>query len=120
MKKILAVVLCALVLFNLTSCKNMEGTAMLKPEIKIGNSTVILPCAIKDIDGVVIDMESFLECDHDGIDALYVRLDLEGSRWLTAGVTLDNRDKDLPVEDKTIIGILLLHDTEFCGIRLHD
>lgn len=120
MKKILSAVLCAVILFDLTSCKNSKETAMLKPEIKIGNSTVILPCAIKDIDGVVIDEGSFLECDHDGIDALYVRLDLEGSRRLTAGVTLDNRDKVLPVEDKTIVSILLLHDTEFCGIRLDD
>lgn len=93
---------------------------MLKPGIKIGNSTVILPCAIKDIDGVVIDEESLFECNYDGIDALHVTLDLEGSRRLTAGVTLDNRDKDLPVEDKTIVSILLLSDTEFCGIRLRD
>lgn len=117
MKKILSAVLCAVILFDLTSCKNRKETAMLKPEIKIGNSTVILPCAIKDIDGVVIDKESLFEFNYDGIDAVHADLDLEGSRSLIAILTLDNRDKDLPVEDKTIVEITLFDNMEFHGIR---
>lgn len=90
---------------------------MLKPEIKIGESVITLPCALKCIKNAVIDEDYVSEFNYDGIDAIHARINYNG--YMVASVSLDNRDKDLPIEEKTIVEILLLHDTAFHGIRLH-
>lgn len=91
---------------------------MLKPEIKIGETTIELPCALKDIENIIIDEEEIYEYNYDGIDVLSVRIYRGGS--LTAFVSLDNRDKDLPIEEKTIVKISLYNNTEIYGIRKYE
>ena len=91
---------------------------MLKPEIKIGETTVELPCALKDIENITFNEKETFEFNLGGIDALNVKI-YRGGR-LTAIVSLDNRDKDLPLEEKTIVEISLFDNTEIYGIRKYE
>ncbi len=91
---------------------------MLKPEIKFGDNVITLPCALKCIENAVIDEESIIEFPHDGIDAIGVTIYCNGN--MAASVSLDNRDKDLPIMEKTIVEISLYNYAEFYGIRTYN
>lgn len=114
MKKILSAVLCAVILFSFTACGNMKETAMPKPEIKIGGTTVTLPCTIKDIKGVAIDEETITE--YTNVDELIVHINYKGDS--IAYVNVENSDKDVPVEEKNITSIWTQSEqVEFYGIQ---
>lgn len=115
MKKVLSAVFCAVMLLSLTACGNKEEKALLKPTININETTITLPCALKDIGSFTVYDDDILEYDYDGIAALSAAVYCGGR--LTTSVTLDNRDKDLPLEEKTIVKISLYSNTEFHGIR---
>lgn len=90
---------------------------MLTPTIDFGEISITLPCALKDIGGVTVDEEETFEYNYDGIDALNVSIYLNGCPIY--GVTLDNRDKDIPIKEKTIIIFPVGYETEFHGIRCY-
>lgn len=90
---------------------------MLTPTIDFGEISITLPCALKDIGGVTVDEEETFEYNYEGIDALNVSIYLNGS--LIDGVTLDNRDKDIPIEEKPIIEFPVDDEAEFHGIRCY-
>ncbi len=90
---------------------------MLKPEIKFGDIVITLPCALKCIENAVIDEESIREFSYDGIDTIYATIYCSGN--MAATVSLDNRDKDLPIMEKTIVEISLYNYAEFNGIRTY-
>lgn len=128
MKKLSLLTLCAIIVLTLTACgrtetyadsessqiTNVKENQMLKPEIKICDSVITLPCALKCIENAVIDEDYVSEFNYDGIDAIHARINYNG--YMVASVTLDNRDKDLPIEEKTIVEIMPF-DGELCGIR---
>lgn len=115
MKKILSAVICAVMLVCSTACGKREESGMIKPEVRIGETSVTLLCTtIKDIEGASI-AEVYGDKDED---ALTVVLNRNGEKM--AWVHVDNRDKDTPMDEKTIYHISFLHnkDVDFHGIRL--
>lgn len=111
MKKIRFAIVCAAMLLGLTACGKREENGMIKPEIRIGETSVTLLCTLKDIDGVSI--EKIYETD---FDAYMVDLSYNGER--IAKVDIYDPNKDIPLDEKTVFHISTSsNQVDFYGIQ---